>query len=123
MQGEEERRQPGPGHGQPPQDGSEQQRFPQVEDEIRQMVAERVLAPEPPLEPQAARSDRPVVGAIGRAPHVVEAVGSPDPIVSEVRVIVPDELAAERGKIGEPGQDNQPDPAPKSQAAAAHSES
>jgi len=77
-----------------------------VEQDVRQMIAERVQAPQPPFQPQRGQGQWKVIERFAREPNAPKAIGCLDQrIVRQHDVVVPDKPAIKGGLID--GQDSE----------------
>ncbi len=107
MDCEEERAEPRARNGQAGEHPPKEQRGEGVQKDVYEVIAGRVIAPEPPLQPEGCSGQRRVIGGGGTRPDVREAVGPFDQrILGDEQVIVPDETRAHGRNIADGrGQD------------------
>ena len=74
-----------------------------VKQHVDDVVAARIIPPEPPFHPEDAGGERKIVRRLRREPKPPQAVGRADQLVGiEEAVVVPEEPAAQHhGKVGE----------------------
>ncbi len=102
VQREKHARQPRAGNSEPEQHAPEQHGAHRVQQHVDQVVAERVLSPQTPLEPEHAGGQREVVRRRRGEPELAEAVGSVDErVLRQEDAIVPDEPGAAHRRVGE----------------------
>ncbi len=102
MDGEEERAEPCAGDGEPGENAPEKQHGEGVQEDVYEVIAGGVIAPEPPLEPEGGDGERGVIGGGGAGPDVGEAVGALyEGVLGDEEVIVPDEARADGGDVAE----------------------
>ena len=110
MQGEDGRRQVGPGDRQPPQDQRHHQGRQGVQDDVHQVIAQRGVAPQLVLDPEGGVQQRII---LLRGPQVepdaVQSVPRAQFGAGHVRVIVPDESAVPGRLICQEDRDHQGD--------------
>ena len=108
MQREHERGEPCARHGKPSQNQPDQPRGARVQNDVHQVVAERVIAPEPVEDPERRVSDRVVLlcGA-DLEPDAPQAVQRSQIRSRDVRVVVPEQSAVPRWRVGDERRDEE----------------
>ena len=102
MDGKEDGGDEGPGYPEAGEHPPQEDTFHGVQDKIGGVVAGRVHSPQSPLEPQAARGHRPVIGRLRGAPEAVQAVRRMDQgIRREEGVVIPHESQGPGAPVGE----------------------
>ena len=101
MHREERRAQPRAGNAQLPQDPPQQHGGAGVQQDVHDVVPDRVHSPRLPFRPEHGRGEREVILRFGGQPKVVQAVRVLDQrVVNEEAVVVPHEAAAQRRHVG-----------------------
>ncbi len=114
VQREQQRRQPSPWHGQPLQDQREENCRARMQQQGDQMVAERLVSPEPVLHPEHAMQQRIIL--LGRSrfdPYPAEAGQRAQSRSGHIVTVVPNESARERRPVGHNGRADQQRSCPK----------
>jgi len=115
MQGEEGGRQPGSRHWQSLQDHPHQGGVEAVQQNVHEMIAQRVQSPELMLQPERGINQRKILRlGVGGKPDFMQTVGIRQHwIIGDVFVIIPDVAAPQGGQIScqrrydeQPGQGN-----------------